>query len=266
MTDSTRGPSGPPWSVDLLADLHAGVLDEAESARLWPQVNADPEARAILDALDSVTADLGDFANAPVEPMPAQFAARLDQALAAEARARGPVTTAPPPRPVAPAPPSPPPPVAPVVDLAAARKRRNRIAAWSTGVLTAAAAAAAIAFVAIPDNTTDGTAAPGDTAENEQPSEGAAQPPVALSRDNLSPAIGEVSGENDYGALEDEDGLQQCLDSQGIDAPGDTIGVRPVTLDGTEGVAALLGAGRGQFLLVVVTPDCDETLAETELP
>jgi len=259
MTDNARGPLGPPWSVDLLADLHAGVLDEAESTRLWPQVNADPEARAILDALDSVKVDLGHFGNAPVEPMPAQFAARLDAALAAEARARGPVTTAPPPQPVAPAPP--PPPVAPVVDLAAARKRRNRIAAWGTGVLTAAAAAAAIAFVAMPDST-GGAPQAGD----EQPSDGAAQPPVALFRDNLSPAIGQLSGENDYGDLEDENGLQDCLDSQDVQVPGDTIGVRPVTLDGEEGVAALLGAGRGQFRLVIVTPSCDKVLANTELP
>ncbi|HEX2130429.1 MAG TPA: hypothetical protein VHH15_02635 [Actinophytocola sp.] len=266
MTDNARGPLGPPWSVDLLADLHAGALDEAESARLWPQVNADPEARAVLDALDSVKVDLGQLGQAPVAPMPAEFAARLDQALAAEARAMGPVATAPPPpRPVAPAPPPQAPPSAPVVDLAAARKRRNRIAAWGTGVLTAAAAAAAIAFVAIPD-TTDGTAAPGDTEQTEQPGGAADEPPLALSRGNLSPAIDQLSGENDYGALEDAAGLRECLDSHGIQAEGDTVGVRPVTLDGEEGVAALLGAGLGRFQLVIVNPACDEVLADTELP
>lgn len=143
MTDSVKGAGGsqhgPPWSVDVLADLHAGVLDPAEANRLWPLVNADPAARAVLTALDSVKVDLGTLGHAQVEPMPAQFAARLDAALQAEARGR--VGTAPAPAPL------PAPPVAPVVDLAAARRRRNRMTAWGAGVLTAAAAAAAIAFV-----------------------------------------------------------------------------------------------------------------------
>src|SRR5262245_23302971 len=88
MTDSVRGggPAGPPWSVDLLADLHAGVLDAELSAQLWPRVNADPKARAVIDSLDVVKVELGQLGSAPVEPMPAHFAARLDAALAAEAQ------------------------------------------------------------------------------------------------------------------------------------------------------------------------------------
>ncbi|MGH3761918.1 MAG: hypothetical protein ACRDTB_29705, partial [Actinophytocola sp.] len=102
MTDGKKGaggPTGPPWSVDVLADLHAGVLDRAESERLWPLVNADPEARAVLAALDEVKVGLGQLGNAPVEPMPARYAARLDAALEAEIRASGRVATATPPTP-----------------------------------------------------------------------------------------------------------------------------------------------------------------------
>ncbi|NBH03925.1 hypothetical protein GTY80_11810, partial [Amycolatopsis sp. SID8362] len=65
MTDESRGIGGtvgPPWSVDVLADLHAGVLDDAQAAELWPLVHADPEAQAILDALDATQADLAAFA------------------------------------------------------------------------------------------------------------------------------------------------------------------------------------------------------------
>src|SRR5438067_1240607 len=79
MTDESRGLGGtvgPPWSVDVLADLHAGVLDDHEAAELWPLVNADPEARAILDALDATQSDLSSLAEAPAPPMPAEFAAR----------------------------------------------------------------------------------------------------------------------------------------------------------------------------------------------
>src|SRR5262249_2163813 len=141
MTDSVRsgGPAGPPWSVDLLADLHAGALDSDLSARLWPQVNADPEARAVIEALDTVKVELGQLGHAQVEPMPAHFAARLDAALAAEAQRRA----APQRAPVAP-------PVAPVVDLAAARRRRNRTLAWGAGVLATAAAAVAVVVAVFP--------------------------------------------------------------------------------------------------------------------
>src|SRR5690242_3300296 len=98
MTDESRGIGGtigPPWSVDVLADLHAGALDETRAAELWPLVNADPEARAILDALDATQADLASLADAPAPPMPAPFAARLEAALAAEAAARFPEQTQP---------------------------------------------------------------------------------------------------------------------------------------------------------------------------
>jgi hypothetical protein len=268
MTDSRKGaggPPGPPWSVDVLADLHAGVLDPAESARLWPLVNADPQARAVLAALEEVTVGLGELGNAPVEPMPAQYAARLDSALAAEARASGLVTAAPP---------QSPPPIAPVVDLAAARKRRNRMAAWGAGVLTAAAAAAAIAFVALPGTETGGTpSAEGNGGTNtEQPDEtpGDTAPgegPLALSKNKLGKAIGPLTGKTDYGDLENEQGLKDCLDQHGLTS-GDPIGVSPVTLDGKDGIAALLGAGTevGHYRIVVVEPDCASVLANAEVP
>lgn len=265
MTDSTKGaggPSGPPWSVEVLADLHAGVLDPAESARLWPQVNADPEARAILAALDEVKVGLGRLGNAPAEPMPPQYAARLDAALEAEMRAGGRVATAPPP----------PPPVAPVADLAAARRRRNRMAAWGAGVLTAAAAAMAIAVVALPGNETGGTPnAAGDGTTNTEAPGAGAEPP-ALRSDNLGAAIGLLNGKTDYGELQDEQGLKDCLSAHNLPTPDSPLGVSPVTLDGQDGVAALLGAGTtGKFRLVVVEPTCTadspgEVLAEAEIP
>jgi hypothetical protein len=265
MTDGRKGaggPPGPPWSVDVLADLQAGVLDPAESARLWPLVNNDPEARAVLAALEEVKVGLGDLGSAPVEPMPAQYAARLDAALAAEARASGLITAAPP---------QSPPPIAPVVDLAAARKRRNRMAAWGAGVLTAAAAAAAIAFVALPGTETGGTPSAegnGDT-NTEEPGDSApsGEGPLALSKNQLGKAIGPLTGKTDYGDLENEQGLKDCLDEQGLKA-GDPIGVSPVTLDGKDGIAALMGAGTqvGHYRIVVVEPDCASVLANAEVP
>src|SRR5882757_4477451 len=117
-------PTGPPWPVDVLADLHAGALDTAVAQRLWPQVRQDPHAMAVLDALDMTRAELSALGTSPVPPMPAHLAARLDAALAAEAGA-------------------------PVLDLARARRRRNQRVGWVAGVLVAAAAAA-VAVVSIP--------------------------------------------------------------------------------------------------------------------
>jgi hypothetical protein len=71
MTDEGRGIGGivgPPWSVDVLADLHAGVLEEREAVELWPRVNADPDARAIIEALNTTTADLAELATARSNP------------------------------------------------------------------------------------------------------------------------------------------------------------------------------------------------------
>jgi hypothetical protein len=285
MTESVTGAHGPPWSVDLLADLHAGVLDADTSARLWPEVNADPEARAVLAALDSVKVGLGQLAQAPVEPMPAHVAARLDAALAAEARTwfgSAPPGSVPPPRPSAPpvprssteppGGPSPAPSSAPVTDIAAARRRRNRMAAWGAGVLTAAAAAVGVAFIAMPGTSTDGApVAGGRQTQATQPPDGA-EPPFTLTRENLNPAIGQLTGEKDYGQLENDEGLKACLDGHDIPS-ADTVGVHPVTLDGREGIAALVGAGTepGRYRLVVVSPTCTgddpaEILAKADLP
>ncbi len=266
MTDSVKGaggPSGPPWSVDVLADLHAGVLDSAESARLWPQVNADPEARAVLAALDEVKVGLGQLATAPIEPMPAQYAARLDAAIEAEVRASGRVATAPAPQQA---------PAAPVVDLAAARKRRNRMAGWGAGVLTAAAAAAAIVFVALPGQQTGGTPSAQDGEPTQTEAPGDASPRMDLRSDNLAAAIGQLNGKKDYGELKDQQGLKDCLAAHDVPAPDEPLGVSPVKLDGQDGVAALLGAGTlGHFRLVVVEPTCSaeqpgEVLANAEVP
>jgi hypothetical protein len=123
-------PMGPPWPVEVLADLHAGALDTAVAQRLWPQVRQDPEAMEVLDALDVTRAELSALGTSPAPPMPAHVAARLDAALAAEAGA-------------------------PVLDLARARRKRNQRVGSVAGALVAAAAVA-VAVISIPHGTTGG--------------------------------------------------------------------------------------------------------------
>lgn len=260
MSDSTRGPGAarPPWSVDVLADLHAGALDARQSAALWAQVNRDPEAQAVLAALDSVRRDLDTLGDLPVEPMPHHFAAKLDAAIAAEAARSMPATR------IATREPG----VAPVVDMSEARRKRTKRLGWAAGVLTAAAAAVAVTFAVLPgeQTKTGGIAEPGDQAPNTSQEQTGNVPPLALKHEDLGPAISGLTGQVDYGELGDEQGLKQCLSDQGIEDP-EVIGAREVTLDGTEGVAALLARGEDghRFRLVIVDPGCTELITNTSL-
>ncbi|WP_410562855.1 hypothetical protein [Amycolatopsis sp. cmx-4-61] len=262
MTDESRGIGGtigPPWSVDVLADLHAGVLDDTRAAELWPLVNADPEARAILNALDATQADLAALAHAPAPRMPAEFAARLDAALAAEAAARFPEraqperaqaerTQAEPVQPERPQPSAQQ--GAQVVDLAAARRKRNKRLGWAAGVLTAAAAAVVAVTLAIPNTSpqsgTPNVAAPAPTG-----------PSVGNDGAGAQALVGKAIGVRDFGPLQNEDRLDACIAAAGLDPKVRPEGIRPVNVGGKAGVMIILTTGKlAQFRLVAFGADC----------
>lgn len=225
MSGMEHVPMGPPWSVDLIADLHAGVLPPEVAAQLRPRVEADPEAREILQALD---ATLDDLLSLPSIPMPDHVAARIDAALAAEAR-----------------------PAAPVVSLDAARQRRNRrLGLGGAGVLVAAAAAFGVVLAVSPGtkpSTNDAQPAPTTSSPN-------AAPPLALKSDQLGTAVSEVLKAQNFGPLETPDRLAGCLKGGGITSSGNPLGISPITLDGKDAVMAILPAGLGQYRLVVLDP------------
>lgn len=77
-----RGEASACPDVDTLADFHAGVLDEVTHARIAAIVATNGHAQEILAALDATQAQLG--ALPPVQ-IPADVAARIERALAAEA-------------------------------------------------------------------------------------------------------------------------------------------------------------------------------------
>ena len=226
MTGMERVPMGPPWSVDLIADLHAGVLPPEVAAQLRPRVEADADAREILQALDATLEDLQAL---PLIPMPDDVAARIDAALAAEAR----------------------PGLAPVVSLNEARKRRNRRLGLGGGVLVAAAAAFGIVLAVSPGGkqaNTPGDAAPAPTTNSN------ASAPLSLKRDELGTAVGEVLKAQNYGPLETPDRLAGCLQGGGITSSGNPLGISPINLEGKDAVMAILPAGLGKYRLVVLDP------------
>lgn len=218
-TGPARGATGPPWPFDQLADLHAGVLDDAQAAALWPRVRADAGAMAVIAALDATAADLGAFGEAPVAVMPAAVAARIDAALAAEA---------------------------------APRRRRNRQLGWGAALLATAAAAVAFVAVTVPDQSTEGTpqAGPGTTTA---PAEAA-----ALTSDSVFSGVPKTVNVENYGPLRDADGLGRCLAANGLQGER-PVGFRPVTLDGKPAVLIILSTGEtARWHVVAVGPGCAE--------
>ncbi|WP_433266869.1 hypothetical protein ACQPZF_42035 [Actinosynnema sp. CS-041913] len=223
MTGNVRR-SGPPWSVDLLADLHAGVLDPRQEAELRAVVADDAEAQEVLAALD---ATLEDLRGLPPIPMPRAVADRIDAALAEEAR-----------------------PTAPVVDLAARRRRKQL--GWGAGLLAAAAVAVGVVVVSTQGST---TSSPGDQQAQPQTTNTPVTQRLAVKGNDFGPVFGDVLKAQNYGPLENQDKLAGCL--KGGDIVGaKPLGVSPITLDGRDAVMAILPGGKpGAFQIVVLDPE-----------
>lgn len=76
------GVSGACPDLDTLADLHAGLLDDTTASALRSHVASCSGCTATMAALDATVASLGSM---PEVTIPADVAARIDAALAAEA-------------------------------------------------------------------------------------------------------------------------------------------------------------------------------------
>lgn len=234
MTDiDPRG--GRSWSVDVLADLHAGVLDEATAAELWPKAQADPEAREILAALDATSGSLGELGQSPApEPIPEHVAARLDRTIAGEQAARGDQ------------------PRGNVADLGMARRKRNKRTGWISGVVAAAAVVVALATVGVA-NLGGGNTEQGNPVA-EKPNE------LQLDRSELgSKGMSAALGARDYGPLRDAKRLSACLAANQAGTVRDVAGAKQLDLEGKPAVMILLTTGKtGQFRMLVVGKDCAE--------
>lgn len=252
-------PQGPP-SLEELADLHAGVLDEQAATELRRRVDADPEARETLAALDATSAELGDL---PPLTMPADVSARIEDALATEVRNR-----APQPQPTAPQQVRgrPVPAQRPaahggqVVDFAAAKRRREQRWAVGAGLVGVAAAAAAVVFAVLPgtgqqDPTALPTQQPGATSV-------ATNPPMALQGDQVQlngEQFSQVMEADQYvRSLNDPQRLISCLQANGVSS-GKPMGAKEITLNGQRAQLLILPDGAiGRFRLLTVGPDCGE--------
>jgi hypothetical protein len=243
--------------ADLLADLDAGLLDPTRAAEVRAAAARDPHAAAVLAALAATRTDLGELADPPV---PAQYAARWDAALAAEA-------DAPPPapaehrdgadnarsEPLAGVPersdPDIPRPAASPSGaprrLGASPARRHRIPFSRRRVRPALVAAAVLAAAVV-------WGAVGAPRE--------ADPPLSLDGVDLARAGLAVRGDFDVGDLADPARRAGCLRAvapPGVPPDALLLGGRDLVVAGRDGVLLLLaGGGPGRLHVVVVEPGC----------
>ncbi len=239
----------PEWSRELLADLHAGAPTKRAVARLRPRVDADPQARVVLTALDDTVADLATLSTRCPARMPDAVAQRLDAALATEVRRVGryplhlpdPARTAH--RRAAAC--------ASVIMPAARRRLRAR---W----IGAGALAAAVMGVAA-GGVLSGVLSAGTPRAGDALGAAAVSPPapLPLSGGDLGSALNDALGGRDYGPLSRPEALRRCLDAHDVPVRAQPLGAREVTLDSRHGVLLVLPTTRpDQFRLLVVGPDC----------
>jgi hypothetical protein len=240
-------PSGPnpPLTVELLADLQAGLLDDETAAEVRKQVRTDPAAQDTLRALNQVRNDLadagGDLSSTP-EPPPA-VVARISTAL----RASGAAHSARPPM------------------------SRARLAAVIAG-LCALIAAVGVGTAALlnapppaPDTSPDAQhiTVPEPTSRST--------PAILLSNAQLLELLGQAPDYGAHGALEDPARRASCLRGLGYPPSASVLGARPFEVNGRPAVLLVLPADTPNDLAVyAVALNCSAVdtglMASTQVP
>lgn len=215
------GSPAPPLTVELLADLQAGLLDDDAAARVRRRVRTDPEAAGILRALNQVRTDLGDLA---VSVSEASAAGSAPEPPPAALRSSG------------------------AAHSARLPIRPARLIAGIAGLcaLTAAIAVGTIALLNAPAPTpsTDATAEHITVPEtgSRSPSGSASAPTAAipLSHTQILDLLNQNPDYGAHGALEDPSRRASCLRGLGYPPSTAVLGARPVEVDSRPAVLLVL--------------------------
>jgi hypothetical protein len=243
-----------PLTVEVLADLQAGLLDNDDAARVRRQIRADPEARRMLRALNQVRRDVAGLgANPTTGPdAPPEVIAQISAVLrSAEPPSGGSGGGA---------------------HLARPHIRAASVIAGATGLgaVIAAIAVGTFALVKAPAPTPSTSA----TAEHITVS----APPMVIplsqaqmlallsQRPDFGPPQGPLSS-----ALKDPSRLASCLSGLGYPASTQLLGARPIDINARPGVLLVLPGDTPDNLAVfAVTLSCSAAdtglLAETQIP
>jgi hypothetical protein len=248
--ENEHAEADPPPTVEALADLQAGLLDDEAAARLRRQVRDDPEAEGVLRALNQVRRDVAavgaDPASAP-EP-PAETTDRISAAL----RSADPIGPADGGSPGV------------VTHAARPRIRPARVAAGAAGV---AAVLAAIGFgtTALVNEPAPAPSTP-TTAMHITVS--TPPPAIPLSAAEIAALLGRAP---EYGPLADPSRRASCLGGLGYPASTRVLGARPIDINARPGVLLVLPADSPADLAVfAVALNCSAAdtglLASTQIP
>ena len=240
-TDHGPGPGAagadPPVTVDLIADLQAGLLDDEVAARVRRQVRADPEAADVLSALNQVRRDVAAVGRVSAPDAPPQVTARISAALAGEP-AGGAHSARP-----------------------GARPLRTVAAAAGFCAVLAAVGFGTVALLRVPESAPSTSV----TAEHITVS-----PPtvIPLSHDEI---LGLLNRTPDYGPFADPARRASCLSGLGYPASTPVLGARPIEINARPGVLLLLPADTPHGVAAyAVALNCSAAdtglLANTQIP
>ena len=245
--DSSPDPDPVPTTLDLLADLQAGLLDDATAARVRSRARSDPEAARMLARLDAVRRELADLgADEQTAPdVPEIVTAQVGAALRAA------------PRPGSPS----------AGEHAVSRPQlsRGQRAGLVAGVFAAAAAVVLGALILSRD---PGPAFPSGPTAAQITVERTAPAGFPVSDAELRLAL---SQPDDLGPLADPQRRASCLTGLGYSPTMTVLGGRRLEVFGRSAVLLLFPAGApDQIRAVVVEPTCTAAhtglLADTVLP
>lgn len=230
----------PPLTVELLADLQAGLLDDESAARVRQRVRDNPEAEKILRALNRARSDVATLSAEPAPDVPPEVTARISAALESAEAGR------------------------PVAHSARPQVRPARVIAGVAGVgaLLAAVGVGTAALINAPEP----APSTGVTAEHITVS----TPPMAipLSPDEIR---GLLTRAPDYGPLADPARRASCLTGLGYPASTQVLGARPVEVNARPGVVLVVAGDAPRSLAVyAVALNCNAAdtglLANTTIP
>jgi hypothetical protein len=231
----------PPLTVELLADLQAGLLDDDSAARLRKRVREDPEAEKILQALNQVRCDVAtlgaDSASAP--DVPPEVTARISAALRSADQ------------------------------TAAAHSARPRLGparvvagVLGVGAVLAAVGVGTVALIRAPEP------APSTPVTAEHITVSTPPMTIPLSQAEI---LGLLNRGPDYGPLGDPALRASCLSGLGYPASTQVLGARPVDINARPGVLLVLPGDTPENLSVfAVALNCNAAdtglLANTQIP
>ena len=251
--DPEAADADPPLTVELLADLQAGLLDDDAAARVRKRVREDPAAENVLRALNQVRRDVAALGSDPASApdVPPEVTSRISAAL----RSTG----------------------AGVPGPSAAHSARPHIrpakliaAVAGAGAVLAGICVGTAALINAPEPTPSTPATAEHITVSTPPMTIPLSPAEIVGLLNQTPDYGQLQGQL-QGQLSDPPRRASCLTGLGYSASTQVLGARPIEINARPGVLLVLpGETPDSLAVFAVAPNCSAAdtglLASTQIP